>query len=277
MKIIHASEYGVTTEDRSNGNGYREFKPDPEAAGPATKHGLRKSDHIFKELPAIVRQLHHDGSVLLHGAAGSGKTNLVQDVEHYCELSATPSMRLSVQIAAGKPAQFPHIEAVIADFIEDTDGDQAVFILDNVDYVNYKGHRSRNRAKAFAVAAVPFLLDAMDEENIQTLGTAHTEQWQQSRWQTDDTEVSELQERLLNAFVSEFEFMGLLSKGGIRKVLGARAEEEGIDEDTIDAALEILTEPKADFHIVRHVDLARLIENPDAAIDEVRAGREKRS
>lgn len=262
---------GQVIDDRRNGNGYRMYLPEHASSEIELEHFA--SDQIrFAEMRQIISQAALRSSVLVTGEPGSGKTNLISDMEAGCQANAIPSLRLSLHLNAGKLSRLGHTRVLLDTYVEQTSASPALLIIDNADYVGYRSRsRSRTNARSYATAIAPALINAMNASHVVTVGTAHNHDWQRTHWTWNDPDIEAAQDMLLDNFAGEHLFEGELGLRGLETEISRRL---GADSPVFGPVLSILGEMRADFHLAHHVDTGLLLSDQEAAIRQVMLGRE---
>jgi len=270
-------------EDNRNGYAYWMYLPAP--AAPLTEALPEVAQYgDFEEMPVIIDALQNTDGVLVTGAPGSGKSHLVRDIQTACFFNNIPTFCLTLHVNGGKGEGVDNIRPYIEEFREksrETGG--GVVILDNIDYVGYRG-KSRSHAKAakYAEAIEPLVEELLDDSQIKLLATAHDEEWRAGRWTWEDPAIDEPADAILNAFPSCLVFDGKMALEGLAHLLWVRsaARAEGEPPITISQAAQVIRHlsesRRANFFHANHLDVGLFLHDPNAAIAELDRGREER-
>jgi hypothetical protein len=269
------TQEGVVLANKSNGQGFFQYTPNEPVSFTAAASELNGCVvPRFLEFGKILDLGLIDKSVLLEGAPGSGKSNICQDVERCCQKFGVPLLRFSVHINAGTTRHAEQTVALVEEFTRQGGDVPGIFILDNADYVGYKGtSRTRSNAAEYAGAVVPAFIRAIDESNVFSVGTSHDEVWRRNKWQWNDPAIDVPAQDLLDAYASKVSFHGGMQVEAVRELLEAR----NIGEETAEKILRFLGHKGLMmFHYANHLDPELFMSDPEVAIARVHAGRAER-
>ncbi len=266
------SQPGVVVEDKTNGNGYLAYSP----SRPKTVAEFRADLDAcvtprFTEFGEILDLAIDNGSVLLEGEPGAGKSNICQDIERCGRQLGIPLLRITVHINAGTTRTTGNTLALIDRFRNMPAERQGLFILDNVDYVGYRGSsRTRRNAAEYAETIVPELIKTIDDDSTLAVGTAHDEQWRENKWQWNDPAIDQPASELMEAYRAKRRFLGQMSQQSIIELLEQRGVETGLAEVT---AQELCLRGLQSFFYAFHIDTDMFSRDPEAAVATVKMGR----
>lgn len=236
------------------------------------------SGSSFEEFPDIFQTLYEGRSVLLRGAPGSGKTNVIRDLEEHCRTLRIPYLTLAVHLNAGTTATVDETRTLLDGYADANRQHGGLLILDNADYIGYKGHRSAVKAVTYAKTTTHALIRTMGSEGIRTLGTAHSEDWQVNQWRWGRPDIDEAQAALLQAFDTTVVFEGALTTKGVFSILAKKMHDDETRTDAPDVRQMAgdITRYGRNFHLLNHVDLSVFVRSPLTALHEIDKGRQLR-
>lgn len=271
-------------EDKRNGYGTWMFLPGN--ASPLLDTLPKLSEYgDFTEIPTIVSELGRTKSVLVEGAPGSGKSHLIRDIQTAAVINDLPTFCLTMHINGGHRQGVQNIEPLLEKFHEETGKSGGLVILDNIDYMGYRGSgkRGKTRATEFAQNIQPVIQGLLDNPKLAVLGTAHDAEWRRGQWTWDDPRIDEPAGKVLDGFASHFAFEGNVSLVGLAHLLRERNNhrlQEGEPLITIGQAARVIRElhraDKAKFFYANHLPVPLFLENPQVAINQIEAGRNAR-
>jgi hypothetical protein len=277
---------GELTEDRRNGHGvwmYLPKNPVPLA------EGLPQVGEFggFTELPQIVHGLATDRTVLVEGPPGSGKSHLVEDVLQSSIVHDVPVFALSMHINGGLGEGPELVKPQLEKFRDATTETGGLVILDNVDYVGYRGggrNRRRSRATDYAKQVAPFALDLLKDTKLAVMGTAHDAAWREGQWTWIDEAIDKPAHEILEGFNSRMVFEGNMALRSLAYLIRERDAERHIDPaskaiSTGEAALvmrKLHGLGRANFFHARHLDPQAFLEDERREIARIDIERDKR-
>lgn len=266
---------GVVSEDRSNGSGYIRYEPiDPKTIDDVELNLRECVEPRFLEFSTILGKAVTNDSVLLEGAPGSGKSNICQDLVSCSQQFEMPFLRIALHINAGTLRKIDKTQQLLTEFRNKRQRNEGFFILDNVDYVGYKGHRTRAAAATYAEILVPQFIEIITENNhAVTIGTSHDERWRNNKWKWGDPAIDDPAEALLEAFHSRHKFTGDMSDEALIGLLESRGCDTALAQRTVKKLGE---SGNSHFFMAQHIDLDLMEANPSLAYQQVEEGREKR-
>lgn len=229
-------------------------------------------EYLFTELPDVVRHLNLAAfnALLLNGEPGSGKSHLKDDLTMaVAAVNNVPFMTVRLEVNGGKATGPDHVAAIYDRLIQEGSAKNLV-VLDNVDFLGYRGHsRTRGRARQYAAEMSELINIILHDDNTVILGTAHDEEWRSGRWIWDDAEIDQPAQEVLNYFDETFSFAGILTPRGLEEVL----HERGYDRHFVD---QLALDGMRSFFMARHLDFELYRIDPKAALTKVWADRQQR-
>lgn len=272
-------------ENRLNGYGYWSFTPAPSASvSEALPHlGTYGTQGAFMETPYILGVAERARSVLLCGAPGSGKSHFIRDLQAASLFNSLPTFLLSMHINAGHRDGPERIAQPLEEFLDRSEETGGLVILDNVDFVGYKGRsKQRSLVAAYAQKILPVVTDLIEDKDLVVIGTAHDDAWREGRWTWSDPAIDGPAHAILEAFPARVEFEGKMGLVGLARILQAREEarREGESHIGLSEAAQVMQDlekmGRANFFHARHVDVALFLRDPEQAIARIEAGRNER-
>lgn len=287
---VPAPSNAEITQDISSGNGYWYFLPE-HAQGVATGLSGVAEYGTFSEIPAIVEEAQTYGSTLVQGAAGSGKSHLVRELLTGCVVNDVPCFCLTMQVNASKPREgLGNAQEQLTDFREAVGDNGGVVILDNIDFLGYKGHSRRaGQSAEYAKGAQEMVAGLLEDPRMTVIGTAHDDIWRQGRWTWDNPDIDEPAKAVLDSFGSRLVFEGRMSLVGLAHILHQRNQVfqagevtdpgmRAIDLGTAAKVIRVLrASGRANFFHAQHLDPHLFLSDPKAAIAKIEAGRTMRA
>ena len=268
--------------NRGNGEGYWLYTPyEPQPVGQAVAHLSEHSD--FTEVEGLSRALAESRTVLIQGAPGAGKSHLVRDLQTAAVASHVPTLAVQVHVNGGKRDGAENLRPVISQFKEIAAQTGGLVILDNVDFLGYRGSRKRGESRDYAASMEAVVQELVDDPNLVVIGVAHDERWRQNRWSWDDSSIDGPARRTVEAFSRSYGFEGRMALVGLTHILRERnlAETGHADQPvSLDDAARVMRRlhetGHADFFHANHLSIAHYLSDPDAALQQLHHGREDR-
>ncbi|HEU4966268.1 MAG TPA: hypothetical protein VFT53_02175 [Candidatus Saccharimonadales bacterium] len=269
-------------QNSANGRGYWLFTPET----PGDLGDLLESlpdESSFTEVGGIAQGLKTSGSVLVEGAPVSGKSHLVRDLQVAAVVHNVPTFALSTHVNAGKRTGVENIREPLVRFMEHAQYAGGVVILDNVDYLGYKGSsgkaRSRSAAEEYARTFQPLVEELIGHPRVTVLGTAHDNRWREGKWTWRDQAIDGPATATLEAFSIRTTFEGKMALVGLAHILRERnlRQSEGMPALDLGSAARIIrmlrANDMADFFHANHLNAHLFLEDPEAALREIDSGR----
>ena len=283
-RFEHDPSNGEFQENKRNGYGYWAAIPQPSApldeALPEVGY-----HHDFTEVPHIIDLLVENRSVLVKGAPGSGKSHLLRDVASAAVMNNLPTFYLYMHINGGKRDGIKNISDALDDFRDRTRyTGGGLVILDNLDYIGYRGHRGRSRSAAteHAQDTEELVTDLLGDKNLAVLATAHDNAWREGKWTWDDPAINKPAWRIIEAFNEQLVFEGKMALMGLTHILRERnldrcGHESQIPTGRAAHVIRLLrASGRANFFHANHLDIDLFLEDPNAAIAAIEQEREIR-
>jgi hypothetical protein len=288
---------GEILENPRNGNGYWAFVPE-EPSSFADHVELMGADGEFLETKEVLDTAFENGSVLVRGEPGAGKSHLVREIQTLAVANNVPVFCLTTHISAGKATGIENAREPFAAFSEAVGEDgEGVVILDNIDYLGYRGtSRTRGASTKFANAASEFMDELLADGRFAVVGTAHNDEWREAHWKWDDPAIDDKAKEVLDKFDSEVVFEGKMSLMGLVHVImgkngknvaaanaaaAERGEDPAVRPINIAQAARVVRglrgTGRANFFHANHLDPDYYLKDPEAALAKIQEGRDKRT
>lgn len=262
----------------------------PTPAGPLDETLPVTADYgDFSEIPEIINEVKASGAVLVEGAPGSGKSHLVRDLQTSCVINNLPAFCLTMHVNAGKADGVERITPFLEEFrdrVRETGG--GLVILDNVDYVGYKG-KSRSKIKSiqYAQSSLEMVQSLIEDANTAVIATAHDDEWRQGKWSWNNEQIDKPAQAIMDLFPSRFVFEGKMALMGLAHILSTRTQETCMKNPeseevplSIGEAAQVMRmldqSGRANFFHARHLPVHLFLDNPEAAIAKIEQGRAER-
>lgn len=263
--------------DQHNGHGVLAVVPEN-----SIDYGLEfafQDDTVFPEATDIaLRALKAPAQALLvQGEPGSGKSHLVDDlVLAIGAANNAPAMALSLHIIGGSALGLENARSHLDNFLRRTGDKKSLVVLDNLDYLGYKGSRRLNRARELARGFDDIVGALLENPRLITIGTVHDPEWRQNQWQWEDAELNTHATHAIEAIGGKpYQFKGALSVSGLVEVVTETWPT--ISEEAAESHIgKLALNEHADFFHARHVDPMLYATDPSAAIKQAEQGRESR-
>ncbi len=264
---------GTFIRKEANGFGYELWLPDAPRSFDDVE-SLSEQRGIFQEVGRITQTLQatQEGGLLIWGEPGVGKSHIRDDLVVRAALEQdVPYLSLTMHINGGH-TEGPKRAATAIRMLQSASDSKKLIIFDNIDFIGYRGHRSRTRTKAsrYASEIEEVISGALADPNLAAVGTAHDPSWRAGRWTWDDPTIDEPAQRTLDAFTETMELSGDLTDFGMIETLYERGTNNLVDVATLYARDGLKT-----FFYVNHLDPELYKESPERAIAEIRHRREE--
>lgn len=211
-QVLPLGDFLLDTDMRA-GRAYSMFVPqNPQGFSEQMFEDLDRT--TFKDVPDIITTALEEGSVFVQGEPGSGKSHLVDDLTMACAANNVPYATLTMHINGGKadgPANAREMFDRFRELLGDTPGRRALVVIDNVDYLAYKGHRSGGRARQYAGEMDELLTELVSDPRLVMVGTGHDDAWREGRWGWNDEVINSHAQHAIELFGSRVVFEGRLS------------------------------------------------------------------
>jgi hypothetical protein len=260
-------------ENLANGYGYWAFTPeDPKSFADQAEQMREYGD--FLETGTVIDLAHENGSVLVQGAPGAGKSHLVRELQMAAVINNVPTFCLTTHINGGKKTGIDNIEEPFAQFKEAVGDGQGLVILDNIDYLGYRGSsRTRSVSSRYANAVEAKVDELHADPHLVTVGTAHNDEWREGYWTWNDPNVDDPAKSVLESFGSQLVFEGNMALVGLAHIMANKGHGLG---ESARAIRNLHSEGRAKFFYANHVDPSEYLADPVAALAKLHAGRNER-
>jgi hypothetical protein len=216
----------------------------------------------------VIDALIAEGSCLVEGKVGAGKTHLAGDITSLAVRAEIPSLKFSVHKNVGTKKGVKNaldsFEAFIGEF-----GEDSLIILDNVDMYGYSGSRAKRQyslAERHSEVA-RYLIDLTSDSTAPLIcATCHDEEWRKTHWLYPDKRkdpeepVTKTAKQLLGSFSSQHAFEGILDEFTAKKMLKEEKKLCGTEADEIIAVLSHMSVGLA-YRIVSNLEPEQYYQN----------------
>jgi hypothetical protein len=216
----------------------------------------------------------HNRSVLIYGAPGAGKSNVVYDIEQAAIASNVPMLRIAMHINAGSSRDSEETKTLLDRFREKSRLHSGLFIVDNVDYAGYKGGgRTRSATRHYNESILTELTATINDPSVYSIGTAHSDEWREHKWQWQDSTIDEPARNLLGSYTSNVEFEGDMALFAMRDFLLERVNSR---QRAAHIAIKLQQLGLSKFFFANHIDPDLFTIDQNSAISQVKQGRQQR-
>ncbi len=262
--------------DVSNGVGFRLY-----LGGPKETHDMKSLDESFAEKYNVLNLALKEKVILLKGAKGSGKSEFLDSLMEDCKNNDLSCFKLSVHINGGKSEGVDNIINYLEEYIDYTAQYAGIILLDNCDFIGYRGKRSRIAAEKYSqdfLGLIRELNDPWVRNNNLIIATSGNDQWIDEQWRwPKGSLIYKNASQVLKMFEHRHQFMGKISNSHFMEILTSRlfdkyvSLDDSVDLDSVNRrarylAGQVLLEADgrglADFKHARYVNLG-LIEVGD--------------
>lgn len=230
-----------------------------------------EADFIFRhDADQVVDLLLANGSCLIEGGVGVGKSHLVNDVGGIAQSPELdmPTLVLSAHKNTGSKRGVKHALDVLTEF-EDEVGDEGLIIIDNIDMYAYSGSSAKRQyslAQKHTEVAQHILGLVQNPDAPFVCATSHDSAWRDSHWlyslkrNLENDEVTPVASALLGAFSVKHSFPGLLEEVVAERILIRDRKFRPVHAERIISELSLMT-TGISYRVVSKLDPARVFEN----------------
>ncbi len=261
------------TDNNRNGFGLKSY------LGVNLTHELKSRDTLFVEKSEILKKSTDKRIVLLEGQPGSGKSEIIQSIIRDCFLSQTSFFSLKLHVNAGKGEGIKNVASSLDEYLTHTSQYAGNILLDNCDYIGYRGHRSLQRAEEYSSDFLECLNNLVKPDilgNNTIIGTIHPELWRVGQWQWPEGSLILKNAHEVLSIMKEgrTEFLGKIALHNFVSILIKR----GLSDDAAHlTALDLDGLGLADYAHAKLLDLRLLEQNRlGQALNEFNIGRSSR-
>ncbi len=189
-------------------------------------------DGNFTEFDSIISTARQFDAVRVQGQPGAGKSEILTAIHLAAYREGISSLFLKSHINGGNYNGLQNIRPMLEDYLDHTKHLGGLILLDNLDFIGYKGKRTRVSATNYSTDYNKFLgsLTNRDDRNI-LIATTHTDEWRNGNWQWEsDSPIISNAVEIIDQVKPIFDYGGLVTKDYAIRTLASRI----IDEQMID-------------------------------------------
>ncbi len=182
---------------------------------------IKKSDFyqtrsIFLEADLILSTLYDQKFLRLEGQPGCGKSEIINLL--FTESSSQSNdynvFKLATHINGGKTAGIENIKEPFERFLNNCQNVGGLMLIDNIDYLGYKGHRSVSGAKYYSQEFAALIDQVFDCSNLKCLATSHCQDWRRSHWlwANEHQAINQISQATIDKFSVVLNYQGNISE-----------------------------------------------------------------
>ncbi len=207
--------------DVSNGVGFRMY-----VGGRKETHKLDSVDDSFSEKYNVLNLAVKEKVILLKGAKGSGKSEFLDSLMEDCKNNDLSCFKLSVHINGGKSEGVANIIDILEKYLEHTAQYAGMILIDNCDFIGYRGKRSRISAEAYSqdfLELISELNDPWIRNNNLMIATSGSDRWIDEQWRwPKGSLIYKNAASVLGLFEHRHQFQGQLTNSHFMEILTSR-------------------------------------------------------
>ncbi len=207
--------------NRRAGHGYEVFLP--QTGGPLEPHDTLPPTPMFAEASTIGRvAAEGPGPLLVEGEPGAGKSHLIDDltITHGVEANTAFAL-LKLHINGANKEGIRHFREA-TDAFRGHDNKKLV-VIDNVDYIGYKGHRRQALVTEHSQQALEVMSELAADPSVTLIGIAHDDEWREGNWRwPKEHAISGFAQEALRLFTNRHSFQGHLTEDGLADIVAQR-------------------------------------------------------
>ena len=242
-------------------------------------------NETFVEFDPIISIVQQFKAVRVQGQPGAGKSEILSAMHLSAYQAGVSSLLLKSHINGGRYDGLQNISPPLNEYVKHTRYLGGLILLDNLDFVGYKGQRTRSSAMRYSEEYMKFVELIMHNDSNLVVATAHTDEWRKGNWRWEpDSPITVNANTLLDMIKPVFDYSGLVKKSHALRFLADRI----IDEQIVDPmegytkakfALDYLENQNLDNYKYTKLLNSKLIikGRVQEAIDEIKAGTKKRN
>ena len=180
------------------------------------KSGFDQVKLIFLEANLILDSLFDQNFLRLEGQPGCGKSEMINLLftESSNQSNDYNVFKLVTHINGGKKDGIENIKEPFEKFLKNCQNIGGLMLIDNIDYLGYKGHRSVASAKYYSQELAILMNQVFDCSNLKCLATSHCEDWRQSHWlwANEHQSINQISQTIIDKFPAVFNYQGNISE-----------------------------------------------------------------
>lgn len=242
-------------------------------------------NETFVEFDPIISIAEQFKAVRVQGQPGAGKSEILSAIHLSAYQAGVSSLFLKSHINGGRHDGLQNIGPLLNEYVKHTRYLGGLILLDNLDFVGYKGKRTRTSATRYSEEYMKFVELIMHDNSNLVVATTHTDEWRKGNWQWEsDSPITINANQVIDMIEPVFDYGGLVKKDYVLHFLADRI----MDEQIVDPmegytkakfVLDYLENQNLDNYKYTKLLNSELIIKGEIqeAIDEIKAGTKKRN